>query len=96
LSLLILFGVSIEGIRLAMIPLVLSFIVTLALYRDEVLTDFATIQVGTLISLVLRYFFGEANFEHLKTSGPYDVGFTEFYTSKYSNSCSAFYPCNKN
>ena len=89
-------GVAKEGIRLALIPLVLSLIVTIAVERENIVNEFATIQLGTLISLVLRYFFGECNFNQLPTTGPYDVGFTEFFSDKYSNHCSTFYPCNKN
>jgi hypothetical protein len=69
--------------------------VTIAVERDNMVNEFATIQLGTLISLVLRYFFGECDFSQLPTTGPYDVGFTEFFSEKYSNHCSAFYPCNK-
>ncbi len=58
---------------------------TIAVERDNMVNEFATIQLGTLISLVLRYFFGECDFSQLPTTGPYDVGFTEFFSEKYSN-----------
>jgi hypothetical protein len=94
-AVLIVVGVSIEGVRLAIIPMILSFMVSATYYQTEILGDFATIQLGTLITLILRYFFGEANFDKFKTTGPYDVGFTEVNTKEYGNSCSIFYPIDK-
>lgn len=94
-AVLIVVGASIEGIRLAIIPMILSFIVTAAYYRADIVDDFGTIQLGTLITLILRYFFGEANFDDFKTTGPYDVGFSEVNTKEYGNSCSIFYPIDK-
>lgn len=88
-------GVSIEGVRLASVPMILSFIVTAAFYRGEILNDFATIQLGTIITLILRYFFGEGSFADFKTTGPYDVGFTEVNTKEHGNSVSIFYPIDK-
>jgi len=50
------------------------------------------VQTGTIITLILRYFFGEGGIDSLKTTGPFQVGFTEFYTKENCNSVSIFYP----
>jgi hypothetical protein len=36
--------------------------------------------------------FGETDFQKLKMTGPYEVGYREFRTKKYGNEVSVFYP----
>jgi hypothetical protein len=48
--------------------------------------------LGSVTILIL---FGETDFSRLKMTGPYEVGYKEFRTTKLDNEVSVFYPINR-
>lgn len=77
------------------LPLFLGLVTSLLLWRSEMLDHFLVLQLSTIFTLGLRWFYGEADFDEFETTGPYAVGFTEFNTEEYSNGVSIFYPVDK-
>lgn len=48
-----------------------------------------------LASLVLMILFGETDFNRLKMTGPYEVGYKDIRSTKLDNEVSVFYPINR-
>jgi len=95
----------IENLRLVQIPGLLSFIAySIVAFIDVGLMNshknrilaLVLLGVGLLLSLWLRYVFGNVNFsKYPEFDAPYKAGYKTFRTSRYGNEVCVFYPISK-
>ena len=88
-------GMGIQGFRYVQVPMYLTFLFSKLYWRTETLDNLWLIAIGVTTSLLLYYIWGGFNYDRMKTSGPFDVGYREFTTKALSNDCSVFYPVDK-
>lgn len=88
-------GAYIEGIRIAQLPLFFMAFTNLFLHSSDKTADITLVALGGAISLALVIVFGEGTYDQLKTTGPFQVGFTEFHTQELSNECAVYYPVHR-
>ena len=69
-------------------------------YFTQTSNDFSRISFGnvvffTVFHLLAVVFFGEMDQSRFKTSGKFEVGYTEFTSDKRQNKVSVYYPINQ-
>jgi hypothetical protein len=57
------------------------------------------LNIPFIVSMGIYYYmnfkYGKCSFEKLKLNGPYEVGHKEFFSEKYGQAVSVFYPMDK-
>ena len=88
-----------EGFRLIQVPFYLGFIVHAALSyitTDLIIKILGFIGITLLLTtIILVFLYGDSDLERIKMTGPFEVGYREFRTSKLGNEVSVYYPVDR-
>lgn len=88
-----------EGFRIIQVPFYLGFILHAVLSyikNDLFIKILGSVGIALLLTTILLvFFYGDSDLERLKMTGPFEVGYREFRTSKYGNEVSVFYPVDR-
>ena len=86
-------GASTDGLRAIQLVMPLMFLFEAINWYIDI--TFALPYTHLFISmtyLLLVWFFGMMNFKGTEPTGPYKVGYSERFTTKYGNFCAVYYP----
>ena len=91
------FGLFVEGIRLTQLPQLITFFYTQLAFGGARLANLEVLEVGLALSIALMLLYGEPGYERAPTTGPYEVGFKEFVAkgNQMWNDCSVYYPVDR-
>lgn len=88
-----------EGFRLIQVPFYLGFIfhaVFSYIMTDLIIKILGVIGILLLLTtIILVCIYGDSDLERIKMTGPFEVGYREFRTSKLGNEVSVYYPVDR-